>query len=1316
MPKTKILFLIVWFFFTFCKREEQVTIVRELTPNVTLSSVFAQPATLFEAPKSIKAAEPITIKPDPSISSEEINNIQLNLSKKIIIAGDPIVRTPGEEGLDLPFILPARDSSFVAGIPEPVPVPIAYSKTPNPHSFRFYTRLQGLQHDIISSLVNDKKGNLWIGTYGGGVTRFDGRNFFHYTVDHGLPSNTVLSLLEDTKGNIWIGTREGVVRFDGRHFSVFTVRQGLSHDIVEKIFEDNNGDIWFGTYQGGVYRYDGRSFTHYAEQQGLAFDVVYAITQDHFGNMWFGTRGGGISRYDGKSFANYTLEQGLSSNFIISGITDHKGELWFGTDSGGLVHFDGETFTIYSSDDNPFKNDIVSLLEDNRGNIWFGTRQNGLVCFDRENFRLFDESQGLLNEYITYIEQDKNGNIWFGTFGHGLGQFQGNRFTHYGENVGISDSFIRSVIHDSKGRVWIGSHRQGIFIIEEGWVTNISETNGLPGNSIRSMIEDSKGNFWISISNGGVVKFDGENFQKYSTEEGLPDNLIYTLMEDTDGNIWMGTASNGVVKFDGENFTQYTTESGLSDNNIRKIIQDQEGNIWIATMYGGITKYDGEIFFHFNEQCGLGSNDILDMIEGTDGVIWIGTNGKGLIRFDGQSFVHFTEKEGLVNNFVYSLLEDKDKNIWAGTRQGLSRFLNQNYAHQLDSFAQDQISNDDAPLILFKNYNQDDGYLGIGTNSRCMTEDNEGNIWVGANDILTKYHRAGDNPDTIPPVLSMTGIGIFNEMFDWCAIGQNFDTTIVLGNGVKLGKIKFDHLSEWYGVPEGMVLSHKNNFLTFQFTNININFQGKVLFRYMLEGIDEYWSSLIRRTDVSYGNLSPGKYTFKVMAVNSEGIWSDELRYSFLIKFPWWQTWWASVIYLFLVGLAIVLIYLHKLRKYREDKLKNYKEQLLREEIAIARQSAEFKQNFLANMSHEIRTPLTGILGMAEILNKTPLNDDQKDYLQTLMLSGDNLRETINMVLDYSKIEAGKMQLNKDEFVFQSIFSEAEKIFTALNKHNLSLEIFVDPDIPEKIIADQRRISQVVNNLLSNAIKFTPQGKIVIKSSIKELEITGIKEKNLTIMIEIRDSGKGISKEAQKKLFKPFFQVEQADNRSFDGTGLGLAICKELVTLMDGKIGLESQVGKGSNFWFTFGAQSLEDENNKHIFKQDIQESRKNFTKLIILLVEDKVVNQKVVTLLLKSLGHQVVIAHNGQDALEIFLPGKFDLILMDIQMPVMDGITAVKKLKEKYSQLPPVVGLSANAFEGDREKYMNLGMDEYITKPVKQSDLERILENLGIS
>jgi PAS domain S-box-containing protein len=381
----------------------------------------------------------------------------------------------------------------------------------------------------------------------------------------------------------------------------------------------------------------------------------------------------------------------------------------------------------------------------------------------------------------------------------------------------------------------------------------------------------------------------------------------------------------------------------------------------------------------------------------------------------------------------------------------------------------------------------------------------------------------------------------------------------------------------------------------------------------------------------------------------------------------------------------------------------------LEQEVLVARKSVEFKQRFLANMSHEIRTPLTGILGMAEILSSTQLDNKQKDYLNTLSQSGENLKEIINLILDYSKLEAGEIKPRKHKFRLQELILETENLFHSICQKEIQWETQISDKLPAVVISDKQRISQIIRNLLSNAVKFTDEGKITLKINPDEV----LSEDSLMIKVELTDTGKGISVGMQKNLFEPFYQVEDDDTRTYEGTGLGLPICKELTALLGGQIGVISDAGKGSTFWFTFYAETGDSE----VLENSIENYHPGHSKkpLNILVVEDKIVNQKVISLLLTSLGHSIILAKNGLDALACYVPGEFDLILMDIQMPVMDGLSSTQQLRRMYDKLPPIVGLSANAFEGDRERYMKQGLDEYLTKPVNITEFEQVVKKLGL-
>lgn len=384
----------------------------------------------------------------------------------------------------------------------------------------------------------------------------------------------------------------------------------------------------------------------------------------------------------------------------------------------------------------------------------------------------------------------------------------------------------------------------------------------------------------------------------------------------------------------------------------------------------------------------------------------------------------------------------------------------------------------------------------------------------------------------------------------------------------------------------------------------------------------------------------------------------------------------------------------------------------LEKKIAVATQMLEFKQKFMAQISHEIRTPLTGVLGITEAFSKTPLNEEQSRYLEILQYSGESLIGIINDVLDYSKIEAGKLELREKVFSIKEMLQSSVNLFSQNAKEVVSLEMVLPDEMPEYIEADELRLGQVIRNLLSNAIKFTEKGSVKLYALVTEPDAGS---GQAMLKVSVKDTGPGIDKSQIGSLFKPFSQLRRDHLRPADGTGLGLSICKEIVEKHGGEIGVISEPGKGSEFWFSvkINVRTKPEESMKNASSPVTPFDR----ELKVLLVEDKEINQRVMKLLLAGMNHKVTLASNGREAITLFRPGKFDLILMDIQMPVMDGMEAAQTLRGQYNNaLPPIVGLSANALEGDREKYIAQGMDEYLTKPFNVDAFMKIVEKFFAS
>ncbi len=404
-----------------------------------------------------------------------------------------------------------------------------------------------------------------------------------------------------------------------------------------------------------------------------------------------------------------------------------------------------------------------------------------------------------------------------------------------------------------------------------------------------------------------------------------------------------------------------------------------------------------------------------------------------------------------------------------------------------------------------------------------------------------------------------------------------------------------------------------------------------------------------------------------------------------------------------IISLTFGGLIIWKFKNAYEDERKQLK--LSRDIEEKAKKEAERYNNlqseFLANMSHEIRTPLNGIIGNSELLLKTKDSKGQQEHIEAIVQSGQMLLSLVNNVLDLSKLESKKLELNPTYFYVNEIFNQVESVFISIaRKKNIQLNFYIDKSVPASLIGDASQLKQILVNLVGNALKFTHEGAVSIAVS------ANIEKEEVNLYFEISDTGIGISEEHQQRIFDRFYQVNQRFNREFQGTGLGLIIAKNLIELMEGAIWVDSEVGKGSVFSF-----SVKMKEAKVIKPSSASLSDFHLPNLHILIAEDNEINQKLLQKQLVGFGVKSTVVANGFEAVKCFDKKSFDLVLMDIQMPILDGIAASKAIRKNTRiKQPIIIALTANALKDDREACFKAGMNDYLSKPVSLQNMKETL------
>ncbi len=1229
-----------------------------------------------------------------------------------------------------------------------------------------FTRLtvaDGLSQSVISSIAQDRHGFIWIGTTDG-LNRYDGYQFNAYRHDPDKPksisANYVTKLLLDANDALWIGTQGGGLnRFDPSTQSFKRYQNdpddsaSLSGNHVTSLYEDSAGILWIGTQENGLNRFDPArgTFTRYRhdpnDDQSLSRGPIEAIFEDTAKTLWIGAEDA-LDKLDHDSgrFAHYLNDpddpDSLSKGRVTCLYEDVNHALWVGTQDGGLNQLDERTgrFAHYRSDPNDpnslSNNRVIFMNNDRSGNIWIGTYSGGLNLFDLKTKRFvhYKHDPGdpfsLNSQTVPDILEDREGILWVGT-SLGLGKFNTRQlpFEFYHGSPNDSNSItpdLSFVYVDRNDIVWLGNWEPWLtrFDREQNRFTRYYPDPDDPhsidfanGDGISSIHEDRDGYIWVGHLRNGICRLDPETdrFQHYRHDpddsRSLSSDYIWSVFEDSDGYIWVGTESNGINRFDKttQQFKRFQHDpqnpySISSDRFSKTIYEDSHGSIWIGTGDSGLNRFDKatQQFQRFRhdpkDPASLSNNNVMTVRQDRAGRLWIGTL-EGLNQFNPltETFTRYFEKDGLPNNVVYEILEEdpgsdgKNGNLWLSTNKGLSRF--------------------DPDAGSFRNFDVHDGLQSNEFNRGAAAKNSQGEMFFGGINGLSVFHPNDISDNTYLPPVILTDFQLFNR-------------PVPIGDDSPLQTSIWD--------TNKLTLRHHQNIISIEFVGLSLAAPEKNRYRYKLEGLETDWTEVNSdRRFVTYTNLDPGNYTFRVKASNNDGVWNEEgATLDIAILAPWWATAWFRT--LAVLGFAGILAGVFRWRvsaiRYRTKELEKQVEERTRslsqktdeivvsnEQLKMAKENAEVanqaKSQFLANMSHELRTPLNAVLGFSQIMQRQGVEPQTSRHLRMIRESGEHLLTLINDILDLSKIEAGKMQLQPHPIRLPRFLSTIVGIIsTRAEAKDLQLVYEQGPQLPESVEADETRLRQVLLNLLGNAVKFTEHGQVFLRSSVRTPTQAPIKGVAFTTLkIEVEDTGIGIPADKLETIFDPFEQNTETIGRD-EGTGLGLAISRSLIEAMGGALQVESEPGRGSRFWFELtlplSEAPLQPTPNE---REIVGYQGKPLTALI---VDDIFSNRALLVDMLRPLGFNTIEAENGREAIELAKAKRPDIILMDRRMPVMDGLSALKLLKQmpEFSQTP-LISISASVSEEARMEVLEAGCTDVLDKPVGWSSLATKLE-----
>lgn len=822
------------------------------------------------------------------------------------------------------------------------------------YHFQHYSLHNGLGQSQVSDIAQDRFGYIWMGTRGGGLSRFDGLTFKTYRKEDGLIANNIGFLEFDNKGRLFISSVKGFCVFNGQQFTNLTPDTKKSPH-VRYVFADRIGNVFAIFNRNGI----GQVVNEKLEDRKAndpAQNPLLAYGTDEHNNLYVSDWHGSIFRFTGKTLEPFVqLPTGCQ---LIGFMFDNQQQLWLSTNHG--------TFVV------PAKAQVLTMLtmkklldytaetfkQAHNGDIWIGL-DRGVARISKNQTTFFNESNGFTDSPVKQIFEDREGVMWFATEGDGAYKFTDPPFTSLSKQNGLNDNSVSTLQFDKTGKLWIGLHYRGLNVWDGQKIQSVVVHPEAHCQMVSSILFDDAGNQWVALSSCGILKIDTKGkktfFDSYNC--GL-EGFIFNLSKGEGNDIWICTAQ-GLYLYNGKSFRKFDVPDGLKAKRVWKM-QKIATNEFIVFTPEGLNRLKDYKLSNFPIKCTNVATLVTSVaFDPQRKVLLWGDWEEGIFgyNFRTQKTFQLSKQQGLSSNLIYNLIFDRKGYLWVGTEKGL-----------------DRITLDDSVKIKdIRYFGESEGLVAVETNANATTLDAKGDLWVGTIRGTYRYQSEKDVLLNRPQKVQLTEVKL------------NFDTTQLAPFGQRADL--------WHEVYQNLELPFKHNNLIFRYVGISHRNSQEIVYQYKLEGFDKKWSAPTQRTEVTYTNLPPGAYTFLVRAANDCGVWCPDItRYAFNVLPPFYQTWWFSLLTVASLVGAVWLFNSYRIRV-------NVKRMLELERVTLA-ENERVRKIAAQDLHDEFGNTLTRISLLTEIIKKQ-LNGHNPEVTPLLIKISDNTQRLYQGTKDF---------------------------------------------------------------------------------------------------------------------------------------------------------------------------------------------------------------------------------------------------------------------------------------------------------------------------